>query len=204
MAEVKFIRKTQEITIPIEDGNFIVDARPGNESLAVDIGNERKVIGAATEGGTQVAVAGEVKAIINFKSDPQTQINNKLTIPTGMESQILNGQGVPITPTDMPISGSTLPITSGGAYAQLAFKANTNTIETPTEMPPIGSCILLTFNAGDTPGTIGIIVSIISTGQTYKIGTTGGTLLNGTWRLSGISGISGQSYGYIAIAVRTA
>lgn len=45
---------------------------------------------------------------------------SKLSVPTGTSSQVLNGQGVPITPTATPINGSALPFTSGGAYNLLS------------------------------------------------------------------------------------
>jgi len=54
----------------------------------------------------------------------QTALNGKLTTPTGATSQVLNGVGAPITPLAAPTNGSVLPFTAGGAYTQLALKAN--------------------------------------------------------------------------------
>jgi len=52
----------------------------------------------------------------------------KITNPNGSSSQVLNGQGVPITPTDTPISESTLPFTAGGAFTELNKKISTGTL----------------------------------------------------------------------------
>lgn len=46
----------------------------------------------------------------------QTETSTKLTKPTGTPTQVLNGQGTPISTTASVINGGTLPFTSGGAY----------------------------------------------------------------------------------------
>lgn len=65
----------------------------------------------------------------------QAQINNKLTIPTGIETQLLNGQGYPITPTGIPTNGSSTPFTSGGAYGILSQLTDIANNELPTKAP---------------------------------------------------------------------
>jgi len=51
-------------------------------------------------------------------------VAGKMDRPNGGATQLLNGQGIPVNTTATPISGSALPLASGGAFEALRGKAD--------------------------------------------------------------------------------
>lgn len=125
---------TSNVTLSASDVNAVPTARKvNNKALSADITLSAADVGALPAGGTAVKATADANGnnIVNTYAT-KTELTNGLA---GKQASLVVGTNLDSTPT----SGSTNPMTSGGAYTALATKQDKITVSTSDPTSSDGS-----------------------------------------------------------------